>query len=103
MIRNEAINIVREACIKTNPDLEFHNERIYRKGELARIHLADIIFTYLKNLVVPRFLVKGYVSGDKLGAFDAEVMNIVASWNLRTDSLKEQSDETLEFLAELLS
>lgn len=66
------------------------------------IHLSDVIYAYLKSLAVPRYLVKGYISGDRLGAFDSEVMNIVALWNLRKDNLEDQSPETIEFLYEIL-
>lgn len=96
------IEIIRAACIKTNPEIEtrridFEDEDTGADTWIQddTIRLADVLLAIGAN----GFVVSGtgqFYTGDpaKFGQ---------PHWNLRKDNLSEQSPETLTFLAGLLN
>lgn len=125
-MREEHLATIREACIKANPEIETMPEayaytlRVIRdlrdrrglgqeweqiddevRGEIEDtwatligrpIHLADVLLARKKSMQSLTWLF----------AADEKLAELVDRWNLRQDELTQQSDECLEFLAELL-
>lgn len=86
MTRNEATNIVKKKCGKAKgyEDPTFIQDEEYS--------LADVLLAIEQCNKYPSAM-------DKYSAYGTIAFY---HWNLRSDSLTEQSDETLVFLAELL-
>lgn len=143
MTRDKSINIVKEACVKANPEileLKFgceikskHTTLRYvgkDKGQIALIvengdaknalmivdklgdveilgrpiHLADVLLT-MRDVDAEKIWGVDVSSGEFFGQSMSDGSPIYkkgAQWNLRKDSLINQSDETLSFLAQLL-
>lgn len=112
-MRDEQPKKIREACIAANPDLKDRPfERfIHRKIDGVWcddfIHLSDVLLA-----IGPDRLIKydgdarsstGNLVIDTQGTFLNENGMHLAHWYLRTDDLTQQSDETISFLADLLS
>lgn len=102
-MRKQNLQLVREACFKSNPEIREQeiNTRT-REGKLQNIvgweprpiRLADV----LDAMCFGEF--------DNMPALRAEqekAHQVVIMWNLHKDDLTEQSDETISFLADLLS
>lgn len=130
MTRDQSLQLIREACIKANPDImklqfgcEIETTRDKTRGIViaARefdvdvmlegvrrsignrhvvsfgrpIRLADVLLAIQKNAHPnnwPKIDVFGYMTGPSK----------CIGWNLLSDTLTDQSDETIEFIANLL-
>lgn len=92
-----SLEIVREACVKANPNILIRDEDDGFKTE-DKVRLADVLLTIGKVDVV--------VAVDVTGSFwrigEQKLLKSYA-WNLRQDNLEEQSEECLQFLGTLLS
>lgn len=86
-LREENLQRIKEACIKANPAGEWQTA-------LSSPTLADILLTIPDNYIEIR-LSKPFV------LFINHQKKTDVYWNLK-DSLHEQSDETLQFIADLL-
>ena len=86
-------DIVREACIKANPDIEVGEEIAEENGMMRPIRLADVLLAIREKMPL----------GNIPMGHGTSVLNLMMQhWNLRTDDLSQQSPETLKFLADLL-
>lgn len=69
------------------------------------IHLADVLVA-VEEHIKAQWLTSAFPD-ETIGNFQPYLentgMNTMKQWNLRADSLDQQSDETLEFLAKLLA
>lgn len=103
--QNKNIEIIREKCVLANPELEDRNMFICDICDGPSfadrpITLADVLFAIsieieLHHEPTRLMMRRGF-------GIEKEPTDWV-SWNLRKDSLTEQSPETLQFLADLLS
>lgn len=85
--------IVREACVKANPE-EFGHQSIYNGSRPIR--LADVLLALNKPVKMLT----------KIPTVPIEVGMLLGMWNLRNDSLEWHRDnqpETVEWLANLLT
>ncbi len=93
--KSEQLEIIRDAVAKATGNQ-------YKGAEyLVTIRLADVLLAISKE---------GYIVGDSdakeeeiMGTDQSMTLNLVGLWNLRKDSLEDQSEETLQFLADLLT
>lgn len=100
---NDKLNLIREKCIAANPEIgelkKFVCENCGGNDEVhyRPIHLADVLLAIAERI--------GFATVKELGInsfgefFFSD--NIKERWNLRTD-LENQSEETINFLYELL-
>lgn len=108
MTKTEALSVIREACIKANPEIEKRRdwEKVdpqfigTEKGieylSEAPIRLADVLLA----IEMP---CGAWITSTDFHCFHAaDTDEELVTWNLRQDSLESQSPETLEFLAGLL-
>lgn len=93
MTRQQQIEIIRKACAAANPQVEILMGQEMSVYYIRPIRLADVL-SAIGNVDA-----RVKVDGDKLKVFADETM---LTWNLRKDDLTEQSDECVEFLAEIL-
>ncbi len=94
---NKNLETIRAACIKANP-----NDPALNQGGRSHYGLTDVLLAIWQINPYSYFLdVKGdfWVWDD----IDKQPTRLRRSWNLRKDSLEEQSEETLQFLADLLT
>ena len=91
MTRDQNIEIIRAACIKAQPEIEWTTAHSDKFGQIA-IRLADVLWAF-----------KSHEQYDAI--LDSLLMEEDAPkplWNLRMDDLTFQSDDCLAFLADLL-
>lgn len=98
-MREQNIEVIRKACIAANPEImelkfgEFVTS--LGSGEDTRpIRLADVLL-----VIEGRFSEAEIITKDP---YYETFGDIISRWNLRKDSLTDQSDECLAFLANLL-
>lgn len=91
------IEIIREACIKANPELNLDDHCYCGRGFEKVIRLADVLLA-IGNTGGSGYGIKGDISK---GAGTLEIASNIF-WNLRED-LEGQPPETLSFLASLLA
>lgn len=100
------IDLIRQKCVEANPEIE-----IWEEGDnvpdVRPIRLADVLLAIGKidrlNVDVPQVVfvsARGYFS--MLTVQHTIDVNYGKQWNLQKDSLEEQDEETLAFLADLL-
>src|SRR2546426_810952 len=94
MNREEKIAAIRQKCIEANPD---------REWVVQTIRLADVLLAIEKsdNDQVTFVDAAGFFYADYLQGNGIEPQDVC--WNLPKDDLNEQSEECLDFLAELLA
>lgn len=95
--KEENIEIVRAACVAANPTILKNDCRLC-EGEYdgeRPIRLADVLLAIRDNTGMNRPHV--HINGEGLEIGHSRF------WNCRKDDLTEQSEETLHFLATLLS
>lgn len=114
MTLQEAKTIVREACIKANPEIIINknaqligfDHKVTYFEQSRPIRLADVLLAILNgsNAITPIEL-----NGDKTVTLYADNPEIVGEdenhwcdWNLLKDDLSQQSEATMVFLAGLL-
>lgn len=114
MRNNKDYDIVREACIKANPDVDYCERRCYADIEYNRkvckdphhrrpMRLADVLLAM--SLKDKKFILSdSSVAMDYKGYFFDPISeeSYGVQWNLPGDDLSKQSPETLKFLADLL-
>lgn len=97
MTRDNYIKIIREACIRANPEIEKDTCRacIEKEDAMDRyacrpIHLADVLLAIGVHGVE--------------GAYPPQIFAVghPARWDLVHDDLTQQLDECLKFLSDLL-
>lgn len=100
----EQVEIIRAACIKANPAIETRRIEGDDEGQPMwmqdnTIHLADVLLA-IGELTDAYIVVSanGVVHQKILSQFDE-----MCRYNLRADDLTQQSDEFLEFAAQLLT
>lgn len=99
--RTDHIAAIRAACIKANPARKWTKEVFgaysNSQGDThdLPVRLADVLLALYKNCTA--------------GQWDDALLALIdnqgglMTWNLRTDDLEQQSDETVAFIASLLS
>lgn len=100
MNKLENIEVIRRACVAANPEIKTRKEITSKYGDYDvedDIRLADILFTLSER----DYLFCVNASGLLYREDDGPIRPFVY-YNLRKDSLTDQSDETLQFLADLL-
>jgi len=105
MTRQEALNKIREACVKANPEIVVYDCgspcHCHTRNE-REIRLADVLLAIDgENELNPISV----TSEGQFFQYDPEEGAIQLSrkyWTLRKDSLTDQSDECLEFLASII-
>lgn len=114
-MREENIKKIRAACIKANPEIlgrrpeikvQPNRDELYTSAPFGhRIGIADIFLAVHRTKVGNGWEPIGNWPGDLVGyTFDYQGGVICEPiWNLRKDNLEEQSDETLSFIATLLT
>lgn len=102
---NDKIETIREACIKANADLvELNGAEIPSRP----IRLADVLLAIEedKQVVISKEDDGAYFgkvsNGDTRYEHDISIRWSPAFWNLRADDLTQQSEETINFLYDLL-
>lgn len=96
MTKQEAIHKIREKCIEANPlirDGRALDE--YGHPKTDEIRLADVLYAVGVRIGNRKGMEGYWIGGDW-------VREAVKGWKLTKDSLDEQSDEAVLFLAELL-
>lgn len=102
------LKAVREAVIKTNPEkfvvpanCLFHAGQKEQMCICERVGLADVLLALIENYETPQIGLGTGSDGQCLWTFfDKDKAEIL--WNLRKDSLDDQSPETITFLHSLL-
>ncbi len=91
------LETIRAVCIKANDDI------LYRDAPFETIRLADVLLAigFRKGGTSYAVRTDGYFV-DVMEEKAVFVNDAPIIWNLRADSLEEQSKETLQFLADLL-
>jgi hypothetical protein len=105
-MREQNITIIREACIKANLDKECANEDDDNYCPQHTIHLADVLLamTHILNRPGDWIIDTGGQFWEIIGQSsegDWVTKPHSVRWQLVADTLDEQSDECLAFLAEL--
>jgi hypothetical protein len=93
-------DIIREACIKANPDKSWIKEVVDIDGDMVQPTLADVLLA-IEFRKCPQIYYVADTGRFYQDEYDAPT-RLPAAWNLRNDDLSKQSLETLKFLAELL-
>lgn len=91
-MQEQNIETIRKACIAANPEIV---QPVYDGANTyidRPIHLADVLLAMDERLDTPFFP----------DANEWELF-LFHKWNLHKDTLTDQSDETLSFLAKLLT
>jgi hypothetical protein len=102
---NQKLELIRQKCIEANPEIRddagcFIHCRMLQGGQewgdscmckVRTVRLADVV-NFLRTI-------KGSGNANRYAAWALELIGI---WNLRKDDLNEQSEETINFLSELL-
>jgi hypothetical protein len=89
MNRQEQLALIRQKCVEANPEIDelkvFVCNNCADDGDVhyRPIRLADVLWLLEEKKVAKQ------IGFDKIGDFALHM------WNLRKDSLEEQSDETL--------
>jgi hypothetical protein len=113
MNKEEQINFIREKCIEANPEIKRRFVFICRHGEEYQqpdvIRLADVLLATnnaVRNMAVQDFgalmLFSVDEDTDSLDWNEVMVDGKRRHWNLRADDLRQQSEETINFLYDLL-
>lgn len=116
------LEIIRAACIKANPEIlieEIEHDQGDQEPAIEvvtrSIRLADVLWAiyeaYLNGLLNGKthqgLNLAGGIYADMSGEFLAggvmDGASLEIKWNLRKDSLKDQSEEIIAFLASLLT
>ena len=108
MTREQNIALIREKCVAANSDIERlvgygrHGDKLI---DDRPVRLADVLLAinYYEEVVKNKnswFDEPSNIIGGELILYITEAGRMI--WNLRKDNLTEQSDETLEFLYNLL-
>jgi hypothetical protein len=98
MNKDQQIAFIREKCIEANLGTPHYWEELSSGGNdywhVRPLHLADVLLAMAKRF--------GASSDTAL----ADILRLTADgskhWNLFADELREQSDETVEFISALL-
>jgi hypothetical protein len=104
---NEKLQFIREKCIAANPHRaegwDWDSGRPEGSGYMdhAPCRLADVLRAVPNE--TKRLLLYGYLSGDRLNVWEARIMNVLSQWDTRADDLEKQSEDTINFLYELLN
>lgn len=94
-MREQNLQLVRQKCIEANPEARWYMSTLHGPG------LADVLLTTEGEWV--SFYSASIYGIKKTGRSEGAVLYaIVQKWNLRQDDLTAQSDECIEFLAQLL-
>lgn len=91
MTTKDQLEFIRQKCIEANPALKERSDHCYR------IRLADVLLAIVKA--------EAKKLGDKYSGIpicEKQFALVIRRWNLRKDSLSDQSLETSEFIYELL-
>lgn len=111
MTHQEKIEAIRKACAKANPEIIvegcesgispcacwWHKNYPPDGNKFRPIRLADVLLAIDDKSSRERYTV------DCLGGFKKVGTKwIICNWNLRKDSLEEQSEETVAFIYDLL-
>ena len=109
------ITLIREKCIARNPPItldialgKFQESRRFNAGEVAihygrPIRLADVLLTFSKaTFPKAENIVMKEVGDIRLTEYWEGLKDIVRRWDLLADDLEKQSEETINFLYELL-
>lgn len=67
------------------------------------ITLAVVLRAIYEAMEIKRYLTKGYFSGDRINPYEANILDAVAFWDPKHDNYDDQTQETKDFLATLLS
>ena len=92
MNREQKIQAIREKVVQAVPDI-MHGAWPLSNGR--EIRLADVLVAHAHKRYTP----------NRVADFTQEVLEIVQgerAWNLRKNSLTDQSDECIDFLYEIL-
>lgn len=65
--------------------------------------LAVVLRVIHEAMEIKRYLTKGYFSGDRINPYEANILDAVAFWDPKHDNYDDQTQETKDFLATLLS
>lgn len=102
MTRLEKIKAITEACVAANPEIAKRLYGLMIEGKpyvsehiLPDIHLADVLLAIWQR---PR--IKEFTQVVVMRA--TEPRELICLWNLRRDSLNDQSDELISFIAPLV-
>jgi hypothetical protein len=104
MARDQQLETIRQACIKANKEIvttHLPTEKFNPYETERPIRLADVLLAIGDNN--PK--VNGIRANGgfmRIGRFQQRNTNYTLFWNLRTDDLTAQSNDTIEFLANLL-
>lgn len=104
MARETNLEAIRAACIKANRDIEHRlitraTNRITVAIPDDTIRLADVLKATTRKYGYPLELYEGQMVGDA----EQQVLALLSRYNLVTDDLTQQSDECIQFLADLLA
>jgi hypothetical protein len=110
----DKIKFITEKCIAANPEIRKHyamcpgcgsgicKQLMYCPIEISRpVRLADVLLAMEEK----RGIDEDYMLSPSGNMFAMHTPNgsCIFNWNLRADRLEDQSEETIDFLANLLS
>ena len=101
MTRDKQLIGIREVCIKVNPGLKPASapKNDSQAHTVRPIRLADVLLA-----MKTKYVDKGYIFGVPAWIkHGGELLFGSYLWNLREDSLDKQSDETIDFIFNLLT
>ena len=85
---------------------KFESKYFVKKSDLEiigrPIRLADIVLALHTKLSPTQDLIFKEIADKVIQDIRNQIMEVVVRWNLKNDNLENQSEETLQFLAELL-
>lgn len=90
MTREEQLQLIRQKCVEANPEIK---NRVHSAFG-AIIRLADVLLAIEQT--------EHWRKGTFLRERKTTIHDVYERWNLRKDDLTQQSDECLQFLADLL-
>jgi len=95
-MNNKNLELIRQKCIEANPEIEsrtfqFQNLHIHDQ----HIRLADVLLAIKQKEDGLTPVILGDIFWGEEGRMDT-------TWNLHKDDLNEQSEETINFIVELL-
>lgn len=110
-MREEYLKVIRDACLKANPEIEVRNSSMMLKGTFTglinhrdtKIRVADVLLALesIKSREHTYWIdCGGQFASRKFSEEHESWLHVF--WNLRADNLNEQSDECVAFIAELL-
>jgi hypothetical protein len=106
MTREEKLQAITEACVKANNGIimveclgcKYRGKKHLIQSDPRPIRLADVLLAFLTDDALDK-----YTEMEGLTMFfDDLKCAIVTIWNLRKDSLSDQSDDCISFLFSLL-